>query len=152
MRPLQKRGWLQTWPLETIRLSEGDELINRNTLLGVVTALGAAFFFIFGLWPFFDPRSFFDEVAGFEPYNAHFLHDVGAFQVGIGAALAVALWRRTDAILAALAGAGIGAALHAAAHIRDHDLGGSDRDTTALVVVAVVLLVAVGWKLASQRT
>ena len=126
--------------------------MNRNTLLGVLTALGAAFFLIFGLWPFFDARSFFDQIADFEPYNAHFLHDVGAFQVGIGATLAIALWRRTDAIFAALAGAGIGALFHVVAHIRDRDLGGSDSDTVVLAVVAVLLLTGAAWKLALGRT
>ena len=126
--------------------------MNRNTLLGVLTALGAAFFLIFGLWPFFDARSFFDQIATFEPYNAHFLHDVGAFQVGIGATLALALWRRADAIFAALAGAGIGALFHVVAHIRDRDLGGSDSDTVVLAVVAVLLLTGAAWKLALGRT
>lgn len=126
--------------------------MNRNTLLGVLTALGAAFFLVLGLWPFFDARSFFDEIADFEPYNAHSLHDVGAFSVGIGAALAIALWRGTDAIFATLAGAGIGAAFHVAAHIRDHDLGGSDSNTVVLAVVAVLLLAGAAWKLASGRT
>src|SRR5687767_2124837 len=81
-----------------------------------LTVLAAVFFIAFGLWAFLDARAFFDEVATFEPYNEHFVHDIGAFQIGIGAMLAVALWRRTDAIFAALAGAGIGSAFHAAAH------------------------------------
>lgn len=119
---------------------------------GILTALGAGFFLVFGLWAFLDPRSFFDQFAHFEPYNAHFLHDVGAFQVGIGTTLAIALWRRTDAILAALAGAGIGAAFHVATHIRDHDLGGSVSDTVGLAVVAVLLLAGAAWRLASERS
>ena len=125
--------------------------MNRNTLLAALTALGAVFFLAFGLWPFFDARSFFDDVANFEPYNAHFLHDVGAFQIGLGATLALALWRRTDAIFVALAGAGIAAPLHVAAHLRDADLGGNDSDTLVLAIIAVLLLAGAGWKLASDR-
>ena len=125
--------------------------MNRNRLLAVLTRLGAAFFLVFGLWSFLDPRSFFDQIAQFEPYNAHFLHDIGAFQVGIGATLAMALWRRTDAIFAALAGAGVGAGFHVATHIRDQDLGGSVSDTVGLAVVAVLLLVGAAWKLASDQ-
>ncbi len=102
--------------------------MNRKRLLAI-TALGAAVFLVFGLWSFLDPRSFFEQLAHFEPYNVHFLHDVGAFQVGIGATLATALWHRTDAIFAARGGAGVGAAFHVAAHIRDHDLGGRVSDT-----------------------
>lgn len=126
--------------------------MNRNTLLVALTALGAAFFLAFGLWPFLDARSFFDEIAEFEPYNPHFLHDIGAFQLGIGATLAIALWQRTDAIFAALAGAGIGAALHSAAHIRDSDLGGSDSDIFVQAAVAVLLLAGAAWKLTPDRT
>jgi hypothetical protein len=125
--------------------------MTRTTLLTVLTALAAVFFLVFGLWPFLDARSFFDEIADFEPYNAHFLHDVGAFQVGIGATLALALWRRTDALFVALAGAGIGAAFHAASHVRDRDLGGSAGDTATLTVIAVLLLAGAAWTLATER-
>ena len=97
-----------------------------------------------------DAQSFFDTIGPFEPYNAHFLHDIGAFQVGIGATLAIALWRRTDALFAALAGAGIGAAFHVVTHIRDRDLGGSDSNTVVLAIVAVLLLAGAAWKLASE--
>ncbi len=124
--------------------------MNRTRLLVGLTGLGAIFFLAFGLWAFLDARSFFDELADFEPYNAHFLHDIGAFQVGLGSALVLALWRRTDAIFVALAGAGIGAAFHAAGHIRDADLGGSDSATVVLAFVAVLLLASAGWKLASD--
>jgi hypothetical protein len=30
------------------------------------------------------PHSFYDNVATFEPYNRHFLHDIGAFTIGLG--------------------------------------------------------------------
>jgi hypothetical protein len=92
-------------------------------------------------------ESFFEDVAEFRPYNVHFLHDVGAFQVGIGATLALALWRRTDAIFAALAGAGIGSAFHTVAHIRDNDLGGQDSDPFVFGAFTVVLLAAAAWRL-----
>jgi len=41
--------------------------MNRNRLLVVLTGLGAAFFLVFGLWPLLDPRSFFDQLAHFDP-------------------------------------------------------------------------------------
>ena len=31
-----------------------------------------------GIWAFVAPRSFFDTLATFEPFNAHFVRDVGA--------------------------------------------------------------------------
>lgn len=125
--------------------------MNRNMLLAVLTGLGAAFFFVFGLWSFLEPRSFFDQFAPFEPYNAHFLHDIGAFQVGIGTTLATALWRRTDAILAALGGAGVGAAFHVANHMRDTEMGGSGSDTIGLAIIAALLLLGAALKGSADR-
>ncbi len=125
--------------------------MNRPMVLGILTASGAAFFLAFGLWPFLDAQSFYDEVADFEPYNPHFLHDIGAFQIGIGATLAAALWRRTDAIFAALAGAGAGASFHSIAHIRDHGMGGAGTDPYIQGLVAVLLLAGAAWKLAPER-
>lgn len=121
--------------------------MTANRLITILAALGAAFFLVFGLWPFFDARSFFDQVATFEPFNAHFLHDIGAFQVGIGVTLAAALWRRSDAIFAALAGAGAGSALHAIAHIRDNDLGGKVTDAFVFGLTAILFLAAAAWRL-----
>jgi hypothetical protein len=121
--------------------------MTRERVTMFVAIVGAVVFLVFGLWPFFDPESFFDDVAEFEPYNAHFLHDIGAFQIGIGATLAIALWRRTDAIFAALAGAGIGSAFHTAAHFRDNDLGGQDSDPYVFGLFTVILLAAAAWRL-----
>ena len=126
--------------------------MNRTNLLAVLAGLAAVFFLAFGLWAFLDAQSFFDEVANFEPYNPHFLHDIGAFQVGIGATLALALWRRRDAIFVALAGSGIGATFHVAAHVLDRDLGGTDSDTVTLAVAAILLVAGAALKLLSERT
>jgi hypothetical protein len=123
--------------------------MNRERVILLVTVVAAVVFLVFGLWPFIDPESFFDDVAEFEPYNEHFLHDIGAFQIGIGATLAIALWRRSDAILAALAGAGIGSAFHTVAHIRDNDLGGQDSDAFVFGVFTAILLAAAVWRLMS---
>ena len=46
------------------------------------------FMLAFGIWAFFAPVSFADFVAF--PYNGHLLHDVGAFQIGIGATVLLA--------------------------------------------------------------
>ena len=121
--------------------------MNRTTTLSILTALAAVFFLAFGIWPLVDARGFFDNLATFEPYNAHFLHDIGAFQLGIGATLAAALWKRQDAIFAALAGAGIGTAVHTGAHIADQDLGGKDSDAVVFGVVALLLLGGAAWRL-----
>ena len=114
-----------------------------------LSAFGAVFFLAIGLWAFFDAKSFFDELADFPPYNAHFIHDVGAFHAGLGAVLALALLFPRDAVLAALGGVGSGAALHVVAHIRDSDLGGSDSDTIFLGILAALMLAGAAWRAAS---
>jgi hypothetical protein len=111
--------------------------MNQERIAVIITAVAAVFFIGPGLWAFFDPQSFYDELATFEPYNEHFIHDIGAFQLGIGAALAAALWKRNDAIFAALAGAVVGGAVHTVAHFVDHDLGGKDTDVFVFGLVTV---------------
>ncbi len=101
-----------------------------------------------GIWALIDPSSFFDNVADWPPYNRHFIHDIGAFQVAIGAVLLFALIWRSDAVLAALGGAAIGATLHWIAHITDDDLrGGSDTDPYLLGIVALILVLTFVWRL-----
>jgi hypothetical protein len=47
-------------------------------------------FAVVGVWAMVDPRSFFDKLATFQPYNQHLLQDLGAFQVGLGVVLLLA--------------------------------------------------------------
>jgi hypothetical protein len=117
--------------------TERVDRLSRLTAVGVgLVFLGA------GLWAFVDPESFFEQAATFEPYNAHLIRDIGAFQIGLGAVLLLATWLR-DALLAALAGVAVGAFAHTAAHIIDRDLGGQPGvDIPAFGLVAVLLIVA----------
>jgi hypothetical protein len=103
-------------------------------LLGLLTA-------VVGVWALSWPDSFSDFV-NFPPHR-HFLHDVGAFQLGIGVTLLVAtIW--ADALATALAGYLVGGAAHTVAHAVDADLGGSTGQTvfiglsSALAAVALV--------------
>ncbi len=111
-----------------------------------VAIIGGVGFVALGVWAMVDPRSFFDAVATFEPYNQHFLQDIGAFQVGLGAVLLLAgVPARADGLTVALVGVGVGAALHAVSHIVGQDLGGTPmRDIPAFAGVAVLLLTG-GW-------
>jgi peptidoglycan/LPS O-acetylase OafA/YrhL len=97
---------------------------------------------VLGIWAFVDPPSFYERVASFPPLNVHFLRDAGAFQIGLGAALLLALaW--TDALLVALAAVGVGSALHFAGHVIDENRGGSPvRDLLFLGILAAILLLA----------
>ncbi|HEY5626295.1 MAG TPA: hypothetical protein VIT93_07380, partial [Dehalococcoidia bacterium] len=82
----------------------------------------------------------------------HFIHDIGAFQVGLGAALVFALIWQGDAVLAALGGGAIGATIHGIVHITDEEFGGRDIDPYLLMLVALILIVAFVWRLfAGQR-
>jgi hypothetical protein len=106
-----------------------------------VAVAAGLFLIVLGAWAFFGPQSFFDRLATFRPYNRHLIHDVGAFQIGLGATLLIALaWK--DALATALAGVGIGAAFHAISHWIDKDLGGRDSDPYGLTIVAVLILAA----------
>ena len=90
-----------------------------------------------GIWAFLGPRSFYDEIATFDPYNRHFLHDVGAFSIGLGVVLLLALLR-WSALGAALGGVAVAAVLHEVSHIVDTELGGRDSDLVLLGLLAVV--------------
>jgi DoxX-like family len=120
--------------------------MNRRYVLYAIAGAAAASFLVTGLWPFFDPRSFYDNVAEFPPYNAHFLHDIGAFQIGLGIILVLALIWPRDALLVALAGTGIAAAFHFVAHIQDEDQGGTTGQTITLGLMAVALLGGAVWQ------
>lgn len=116
---------------------------SRSGSAGLAAGVGAGLVAL-GLWAMVDPQSFFDNVAHFEPYNQHFLQDVGAFQVGLGAVLLLAgLVPRLDALTVALVGVGIGGALHAVSHVIGIDLGGRPAiDIPVFGGLAVLLLVA----------
>jgi hypothetical protein len=105
-------------------------------------AVAAGIFLVaFGLWAFAAPRSFFDQIATFPPYNRHLLHDLGAFQFGLGVTLLAALvW--SDALTVGLVGVGAGSGLHAVAHWLDRNLGGRSSDPYTLTLLAVVILAA----------
>lgn len=99
-----------------------------------VAIVGGVGFIALGVWAMVGPRSFFAALATFEPYNQHFLQDVGAFQIGLGVVLLLAAVPvRADGLTVALVGVGVGAALHTLSHVVGRDLGGTpERDIPAL--------------------
>jgi len=101
-------------------------------LLGLLTVAA-------GVWSLVAPRSFADFVRF--PFHEHFLHDVGAFQVGTGVTLLLALaWRDGPAL--ALAGFLAGNTIHAVNHAVDLDLGGRVSDPWLLAAASLLTLVA----------
>lgn len=117
----------------------------------VVAAFGL-FTLGLGIWALADTSSFYDNIAEWPPYNRHFIHDLGAFQIALGAALLFALIWQGDAVLAALGGGALGATLHWVVHITDEKFGGRDVDPYLLGLIALILVVAFIWRLfAGQR-
>jgi uncharacterized membrane protein len=114
--------------------------------VSVIVVLGAAVFLVAGAWAFFWPRSFYEIVAEFPPFNLHLFHDAGAFQLGIGAALLAGLFWR-DALLVGMFGGTVGAVVHAISHIVDRSLGGNPSDPWTLSVLAGLLVIATGLRL-----
>ena len=104
---------------------------------GVTAAvfISGLFVLALGIWAFFAPASFADFVAF--PYNRHLLHDVGAFQIGLGAAVLLALlW--ADCVMVVLAGYVVGTGFHLVSHIIDRHIGGHGYDPLVLGLLVVV--------------
>ena len=90
-----------------------------------------------GVWAFVAPGSFFDVIAPFEPYNRHFIHDAGAFSIGISCTLLLTAARQSGALVG-LGGYTASAILHLLSHVMDRDLGGNpSRDFPYLTFLAV---------------
>ena len=111
-----------------------------DRLARAIAFLGGVFFVALGVWAFADPRSFYDNLAKFPPYNEHLFHDAGAFQIGIGATLLLAL-RWKDGLAVALGGGSVLAIAHAVSHFMDKDLGGKDTDPWFLSFIAALLVI-----------
>ncbi len=105
----------------------------------VVAWAGAVLLLVTGTWALVAPRSFFEVLATYPPYHRHLFHDVGAFQLGIAAALLAGLARRTP-LAVGLWGGAVGGTLHAVSHWMDAGLGGRPSDPWLLSVLAVVLV------------
>jgi PPOX class probable F420-dependent enzyme len=97
-----------------------------------------------GVWSLTAPGSF-AKLVDF-PYHEHFLHDLGAFQLGIAAALLLALiW--SDALATALASFLLANTVHAVNHAIDLHLGGHVWDVWALAVLSLAAALALGLRL-----
>ena len=95
----------------------------QSPAVRTIVVLAGVLLLGFGIWAFLSPSSFYSSVALFPPYNQHFLHDVGAFQIGLGFALLLTqAW--DDALLAVLGGNAGGATIHVISHYLDRSLGG----------------------------
>jgi PPOX class probable F420-dependent enzyme len=104
-----------------------------------VTLLAGLFMTAAGLAGLLAP-GWFADTAGF-PRHPHFVHDAGAFQLGIGVTLLLALiWH--DGLALALAGFLVANTTHAVNHAVDLDLGGRPWDAWGLAAVSLLTVVA----------
>lgn len=113
--------------------ASGDRYVSGVTVVAVV------FMLVGGVWALLWPASFADAVRF--PEHTHFLHDLGAFQIGIGVTMALALlWR--DPVAVVLAGFLAANSIHAVNHGVDLDLGGRDSDAWLLGALSFLVAVA----------
>jgi PPOX class probable F420-dependent enzyme len=109
-----------------------------------VTLLAGAGMLAVGIWCLAAPHSFAEAVKF--PYAEHFLHDLGAFQAGIGVTLLLAvIW--SDALALALTGFLVANTIHAVNHAVDLDLGGRASDPWLLGLVSVLIAAALALRL-----
>ena len=120
-----------------------DELLDRlGRVARPLLMTFGVFWLAIGLWAFFAPKSFFDVLAEFEPYNRHFIHDVGSMQIGIGLGAIVAA-RTLRPLIAAFVGLAGFQVMHVVSHVVDRDLGGRPWfDIPSLSAAAVIGLAA----------
>ena len=110
----------------------------------VVTALLGLVAMVVGVWALARPSSF-SSAVNFPPHE-HFVHDVGAFQLGIGVTLLLALiW--ADALAVALAGYLVGGVAHTVSHAVDRHVGGSAAQTWLIAVSSGLALFALAGRL-----
>jgi hypothetical protein len=103
-----------------------------------------------GAWAFLAPLSFFSTVATFAPPNVHLLHDLGAFQVGLGLALTVPAALRVP-LRAPLIAVLVASVLHVLAHVEDIRLGGHPTtDLPVLTLICIALAVGLGLEMRAK--
>ncbi|BCB77377.1 PPOX class F420-dependent oxidoreductase [Phytohabitans flavus] len=109
--------------------------MKKNPYVTFVTLLGALLTGAAAVWCLAAPGSFADFVEF--PRHEHFVHDLGAFQLGLAVSLLLALvW--ADGLATALGGFLVANAAHTVNHVGDLDLGGRDSDPWLIGALAVL--------------
>lgn len=117
----------------------------------VVAAVIGVFYLVFGAWAFLAPLSFFSAVATFAPPNVHLLHDLGAFQVGLGLVLTLPVALRAP-LRAPLIAVLVASILHVISHLEDIRLGGHPTtDLPVLTVICIALAAALAFEVRAKN-
>ncbi len=117
-----------------------------RTLARVVAIVAGGFLLLSGIWAMAAPASFYETAAMFPPYNQHFLCDIGAFQIGLGAVLLLGVLAPRQGLAVALLGVGIGSATHTLSYVVGRNLGGRPTTDIPTFALLTVLLLAAGWQ------
>jgi len=126
------------------RAPTGSEPNSGRSFVIAVILLAGLFMTAAGVAALVAP-GWFADAAGF-PRHTHFVHDAGAFQLGIGITLLLAVaWR--DGLALALAGLLIANTTHAVNHAVDLDLGGRGSDAWALAALSLLTVAALAVRL-----
>ena len=72
---------------------EREGRASRLALRPLLLALGS-YHLVLGALMVIAPRTFYDEIAAFPPYNDHFIRDISTFYLAVGVLLLVAAARR----------------------------------------------------------
>jgi predicted anti-sigma-YlaC factor YlaD len=122
----------------------------RQPVVVAATLVCAASMLGLGAWAFLGPESF-SRFIDYPPYNRHLIHDAGAFQLGIGVTVLLALWW-ADGLLVALTGFAVASGLHTVSHAIDDRLGGHAGDVPSLGLLTLVAVVAIAGRLRGRRS
>jgi hypothetical protein len=117
------------------------EEVTVHALVRVVAALAGLFYLTFGIWAFAAPESFGENIANYPPYNEHLIHDLGAFQIGLGVGVLAGVLL-SSALAAGLAGVAAGSIMHGISHIIDSGHGGRAIDPWLVTAIGVLFLLA----------
>lgn len=71
-----------------------EERTRRNLALRPALLGLGAYHLALGVLMVVAPRTFFDEIAAYPPYNDHFIRDISTFYLALGVVLMVAAARR----------------------------------------------------------
>jgi PPOX class probable F420-dependent enzyme len=113
--------------------------MDRGRLVLAVTLLAGLFMTAVAVAALLAP-GWFADAADF-PRHPHFVHDAGAFQLGIGVSLLLAVaWR--DGLALALAGFLVANTTHGVNHAVDLGLGGHPWDAWGLAAVSLLTVAA----------
>ena len=128
--------------------------MSRLRLVQWVVAFSGASYTLTGFSQLFAPRWFFENIGNFPPFNRHYLGDIGAFTLAMGAGLLFAA--RQPAQHRSLIGVvALGSVLHLLNHLYDDwlsadwSLGTGLTQTLPLALLAAAL--AWAWAVSTDR-